>query len=688
MPREDAVRSMLANTLRFEELLHAFLGEDHPTPDRAPFPDATSLVSENGEFLVYRLIGSPPFLALKSSIATISEVASNVFANTPGKATFDWVTQAVHWIDSIAEAIKMHTSPFQGCNGKLGLLDDDARQLLQEGEAILLDVPEDLRKTLSEHKIFVSTNKDGKLKVKSKKGGAHYAVGVTAIRWCPLLFDALTSDVDRTATWIASVRQLSVDFVEFRRISTSKETQDESDALRYYQFRENLSDLLDDGIDLVVSPPASTVDSSVELLRGLDACILTVGSPKVAKKFAELTFKSDDTVVRSRFTLLDSLLKRLLLAGGLRVVAEGPKSTASFRQTGRDHFKMAMEKGISRLGIDPKSDDASALCATKACEIEADLYDLFQSKLGETVISPEYRKMARALKGSLSDPNNARFCASVVTGDVVSSDLVRMSDDQLANPKTKEERARAAALAKRSATLTPAKLTPDRAAEEKLVPSRQLDVTPDEAVVRDPIRMVARAQNSLLSSLGSRTFSGNTSLKAIVKTVRSNLPPPPPPSLAASILPAPSLKASASKLVSTTSGESRVSIAIANGSRRFMAGFYVEGNSLDVVSGYLPGNLNEKGRLRTSEFGKFLTAKMESGKWIVVKLRLVTFADKDSREYKRFYKEYEAKDRIAMFSVGDDDGKVFLVTPKFHHVYRELRFLNGTSTYAVVLKRR
>ena len=89
------------------------------------------------------------------------------------------------------------------------------KRLLEEGEAILLDVPDDLRRTLSQHRIFVSTNKDGKLTVKSKKGGAHHAVGTVAIRWCPFLFDSLKADLLRVEEWEQKVGHLSAQFLAF-----------------------------------------------------------------------------------------------------------------------------------------------------------------------------------------------------------------------------------------------------------------------------------------------------------------------------------------------------------------------------------------------------------------------------------------------------------------------------------------
>lgn len=85
--------------------------------------------------------------------------------------------------------------------------------------------------------------------------------------------------------------------------------------------------------------------------------------------------------------------------------------------------------------------------------------------------------------------------------------------------------------------------------------------------------------------------------------------------------------------------------------------------------------------------------KLRGGRWQATCLRLATVGgEKDANVYRAFYKEYETKERIAMFKLyGDSGGKLFLVTPKFHHVAkrtRDITFGNKNSTYAIVLTKK
>jgi hypothetical protein len=106
-----------------------------------------------------------------------------------------------------------------------------------------------------------------------------------------------------------------------------------------------------------------------------------------------------------------------------------------------------------------------------------------------------------------------------------------------------------------------------------------------------------------------------------------------------------------------------------------------------AFDGFLPEQLTDKGRLPTEEFTKFVSGKMSGKRWTLVVLRLVNIHDEHS--YDKFRKEYEKKNRIAMFAAGNET-KLFLVTPKFlkavSHLHRD-GFASSTSTYAVVLTR-
>jgi len=105
------------------------------------------------------------------------------------------------------------------------------------------------------------------------------------------------------------------------------------------------------------------------------------------------------------------------------------------------------------------------------------------------------------------------------------------------------------------------------------------------------------------------------------------------------------------------------------------------------LDNFLPNVLADKGRLPIEEFNKFIFNKTKHGKSTVAVLKLSSiFSEDDVAAYKKFYKEYEAKKRIAMFSIREET-KLFLVTPKFISAAKCLngRISSRTSTYAVVL---
>ena len=139
MPRQSAMQTMLSATSAFESLLYDFLGKDYEGvgPDRAAYPSSGSLIGTDGSFNLYRLTKSPLFGALRASIDSISEVAGNVFADTPGKVAFDWIRKVVYWIESLHQSVRVMNLPYRGMKLVIPCL--SARQLLTNGNQILLD---------------------------------------------------------------------------------------------------------------------------------------------------------------------------------------------------------------------------------------------------------------------------------------------------------------------------------------------------------------------------------------------------------------------------------------------------------------------------------------------------------------------------------------------------------------------
>jgi SPOC domain len=260
--------------------------------------------------------------------------------------------------------------------------------------------------------------------------------------------------------------------------------------------------------------------------------------------------------------------------------------------------------------------------------------------------------------------------------------LTGISSDELANPKVRRARAKAEADAREAAMLT-RDISPAHVAKTK-EPSKK----PPAIRVPSQPTISKETENAIKPSPVSGPKKPVTTLGDIVKTVRTSLPPPPPPSLAALPLAGAAPRSSRGRQISSSSGKDRFYLSLAEGKRKFSAGFYLEDDSPSPAENFLPDHLVQTGRLPIAEFCKFVAGKMESDSWETILLRLVPASEADAREYKKFYKELEAKQRIAMLSL-ENSSKLFLLTPKFHKDAKNfLAVNNATSTYGVLLMRR
>jgi hypothetical protein len=625
----------------------------------------------------------------------MSEVADKVVADTPGKAAFQWIRKAFVWIESLHHSVRVMNLRL-GVS-KLVIPCDAARHLVGQGTGILLDVPDDLRRTLSKYKVFVSASKRGKLTVKTMKGGAHHAVGVTAIRWCPLLFESLKADYAKYEKWQKDMGDIAGSFVSFTKQPPSDY---EESLLMYHRFYDDVSELLEQAADLVVAPVPSTLENGNRILWGIKSR-LSASTPATAAKHAARKYRDPESLIRNRFLLLDSLVRRQTLDQSCeKPSASMDAKDGPFRGAARVLFQTALLNGVSAVGMDNSMQEAMSFCALKAWEIENELYAAFQggAAYGDSKISPEYRDFARALKRSLEDPDNLPFCIRVLTGEVEASAVAQMSVFDLANPKTKEERARAAAshALVLDGTTTPMarKTPPDEERNSKLVKSASIKL-PEPLKKPPPPQTTQKVERSVQNSpLGKRTElridlgSSELPLKLadVARTAAaSSHRPPPPPSLAASLVAVPSASRRSQVPVTNSSGTDRSNVTVSAGT--FVAGFVTESDHDSIAEGLLPENLVEKGRLKDDEFSRFIHSKLGGGKWSVATFRLITFSNKDEREHRKYCKEYESRMRLAMFSLSEDS-KVFLVTPNFHASVRSLGFENASSTYAVALVRR
>jgi hypothetical protein len=741
MPREGAVNGIVESSNEFEVQLHSFLGTDYegPSPDRAAFPDSGSLVGKKGEFILFRLTGSELFELMQVSMHALSLVAENVLAETPGKATFDWIRLAVLWIERLADAVTKD-SPFEDAHGNILVIPGtEARVILQDGKELFLTIPEDLKKTLSQHGIFVSTNKQERtLRVTLKKDGAQHSVGGTVIRWCPILFDSLRADVSRLDRWEKELTRILIEFNKFFSETRDHPKHNEKNLYRWYCFREQVSTLLNDGAEsLLVAPQRGLVNSFRNLLNSIQNYLTKHSKPEYDRRCAKKWFAQSTSLLDDRFLLLESLLYRKALFVETTSPPISKESETSFRDTCRAYIGRSLSKALKVFGMTDrpetmKSTNLESHAAIKAWEIENEMYDKFQEELGLAKVSDEYRNKARSLRWSLEDKHNVSLCIRVLLGDISAAELVSMPPVQLASQKAKRERARAAKAAMSWANLTP-EITADEPSgnlkepplyaikEEPETPKSSLaglasaikgtkevdsvaKVKIDGSAGDDAAKATRISESSKPRSVLKRSESAMggemrppAALKALMKATTKSSRPPPPPSLVNSfqqraesptpdVAAAPASKDRGMRVMSSLGGD-KFRIEIANSSTAFYAAFYLEDDSQVFVNRFLPDSLSQKGRLNPDAFASFLSDKLSGGRWVAIPLRLTTITDGDAKEYKKFYREYEIKMRIAMFEVSKET-KVFLVSPKFHGAAKGTGLVslsNKNSTYAIVL---
>jgi len=707
---------MLQSTKRFEVELYEFLDKDYDgeSPDRVSIPEGGSLVGEDGTFHLYRLTGSPLFKALRTSIESISTIARDVLGNTPGKAAFEWIYQAFFWIDSIHAKVTTKTDSLGA--QRLSIPGVEAKKLLKRADEIFLNLPEDLRKTLSQHKIFIAATKDGKLTVRSRKGGAHHAVGATIIRWCPFLYNALKHDVSNLEAWEVEVARVSQDFLSIRKFAEGKPMNDPVVVQQSFGCREDLAQLLAAGAELVVLPSPILSESCQTLYNNISSYLSNNASREATKRFVNSRYVDGGAVIQNRKLLLDSLLAR---RSELRVSkmntdnVDEASNQLLFRNAGRTIFAGALKKRITTLGL-PDRDTAASHCEVKAWEIENALFDRYQRELGDSQISAEYREKARALRRSLEDTENLSLCINVLSGKTSPDDLVRMSTDQLANPTVRKDREKATKAARQWAVLTEPSSTAEKvnsntknAAQVKPAsmpsvaqhvsrrttrnagsPSLPPAASKPQAAQRDSNEEAKGMESAERDSDVRPASKFHDLLKTASRAKRA--PPPPPPSLVDMSMNSVARESSTDvdEVVTNSVGGDEFFFSLADGARSFMANLYAEMDPQNEADGLLPESLTERGRLTMDNFSKFLADKLKNGRWNAMALRLNTMSDKDAKEHKKFCKDYEGvKNRIAMFSL-DDGAKAFLVTPRFHRSARGFTFEKTLCSYIVVLTKK
>lgn len=705
MPREAAVQSMLEYTAKFENMLHEFFGKDFEgdSADRAPYPRGASLV-ENGHFIIFRLIRGPLFGELKRIISEMSVLAENVLAETPGKATFDWVVKAVEWIESVGASFSRDKS------GRLTLKVDIAETLVHTGESVLLDVPDDLKRTLSQHGIFVSTNKERKLTVKSLKKGAQYAVGATIIRWCPVLFDALKADLSRTQQWSDKFRNLADEYRLFQE--TDGDTEDEESVIKCHMYQQEMSDLEHEVPHLVVAPMESMVAYTKTFVDTLETYLKTHSSPELDKKAADLFFKDGKNVSRMRGALREALLGRLQSVGGtLAESSPDEKNSLPFRYAARTVLKETLNAVAEKLDLRMSSDTLASLCDLKAAEIESALYQRCPGN-DDLRITPEYRQQARSLKRGLGDSGNIELFLKVLTGKVDAMTLVSMPPEKLANPQVRLERAKVEHAARQAVMLTKAAPN-DSSDKEKPLASEtsRIESDPKASFAKKDSSSGSNTPQSMTCQrdegpAGGKILDNPTKPKSyasftssekgeqssisnkshIVHKLRSGSPPPrppPPPSLA-SFKPETDYT---NQWAENTAGSQIFEFCVDSSRHHFSAGMLTEGRK-QAPAVPLTEQFVEKGKAKADEIASWVKSKVSGRKWDFRLYQLSGDSLADEAEIEKMCSFYEKRHRLPMFAV-DSVNKLFIVPPKLQSILKDvMQFEKPDLAYAFLFFRK
>ena len=710
MPRHKAVKAMVDAKREFETQLEYFLSQDFDgNQDNAPLPKGDSLVGRNGQFILYRLTGSSLFSMMQTSIQSLGVIGDNVFAETRGKATFDWMRSAVTWIKELVDAVEAQ-SKLTDNNEKLLVIPlKDATRLCKSGETIFLQTTsKDVTKTLSNHGIYVSVNSIKKrLNVRLKKDGAHHSVGGIIIRWCPILFDALRADVAKLELWENGLKKVVDDFNAFAA-QTSSANASQANLFQWYCYFMDIQTALEEGQNtLVVSPKKETIDQSTKVLATIRVYLEKNCSHEVIQEFSKQKFSNSASLYTNRYELLEALLYRREIANDEEmedVSVAAHETKPSIRDVCRSNLENALMKASWVLNLEREGfSTVEDLCALKAWEIELEMFESFQNESTNT-LSDSYKGKAQSLKYVLENKSSLSLCLEVLTNEMQPNALVKMTADQVSSRfKLEREQARQAALKEKMQNLEASSLATGNVPRKPLkgVLKSQFRFSTTK---KDPPTNNALPNNDTIeydSELNADSDEEKSDRKRISSVTSSasnkrKAPPPPPPSLARQFdthSQEDSLLGSESRIHNASGGASFQIELQGHSKYSFSALFYQEDASHASVGRFMPESLIQKGRSRIDDFDRFLSEKLKGGRWEATYLRMATASDRDASIYKSFYKDFEAKERIAMFKLHDDSlgGKLFLVTPKFHHVARRMRgisFANRNSTYAVVLTKK
>jgi hypothetical protein len=675
---------MLHRSKEFERALFDFLGKDYDglNADRSALPEAGSLVAADGSFLPLRLTGSPMYQDMISAIEKISHIAENVFAHTPGKAAFDWICSAVSWIESLNKALVISEHDLKEETAKnITITKDVASLLLREGEDVFVDVPEDFRRTLNEHKIYISSAKEGTMTVKSRKGGAHHALGVVAVRWCPLLFESLKSDVNALNEWELLLMTVVLTNKCIGPKLTDNSDQRPEDIGWIFDMREALTDLVHDLKDLVIMPSSKDIESVNSLLNDIETRVMPHLNVPYATSHLNFKYAEGPLVIKSRFNRLDALVarQRVCKERSTNSLSENGSDGSGGRVAARRLLFSALRKCMAGLSI-PDSDATVHHCCSIAWEIENAACDAFLENVCCDTINSQYKEKIRTIKRSLEDTRNKILHAKVLTGAIAPEKVVNMSVEELANPVTQKQRA-AAESRQNNVLVAPPVATRNTSLEPEVPNAASNSTTTENTPLASKPAEKTNVSIETHKTLPPPKTSAFRDLARAAQAATRKPPPPPPaslvPNLVAPVEPQ-------SHTVTNTNGSNKFRLTV-GGSYHVTAEFHAEDRIDPYVSHFIPELLVETRRSPWTILDQFLREKLRSGKYEIVSLRIMPCSDKDAHVLESFARDYEHRDRVSTCQAQDE--KLYLITPRFQSLLRDVvHFATVPGTYVIWIR--
>lgn len=203
LPLHSVVQRVLENVTTIENELNAILTSDIDSDDidRTPIPTSPSLLGDDGEFFLFKLIGGNIFLQMQQSLHRVDALFDELDdIKTSEVITMQWISTAVRWVESLSSQMVF------GKNGKLELSLPKAEELAVSGASILLGVEDVVRKCILRHKISLYTNdKTRNFSVKVARGGITHSIGAYVLRWIEYCFNGLRGDIYETYRFTQSV---------------------------------------------------------------------------------------------------------------------------------------------------------------------------------------------------------------------------------------------------------------------------------------------------------------------------------------------------------------------------------------------------------------------------------------------------------------------------------------------------